>query len=49
VPGALEPQWIPTDAELDEQAALEASDYRVFHSVDVMARYVGNIHADQAA
>jgi hypothetical protein len=33
----------------DEQAALEASDYRVFHSMDALRRYVGNIHTDQVA
>ncbi|MGX4688835.1 GmrSD restriction endonuclease domain-containing protein [Streptomyces sp. JNUCC 63] len=43
-PVVLVPETTP-----DEQAALEASDYRVFHSVDSMRRYVGNIHADQAA
>ncbi|MEU9568782.1 hypothetical protein AB0D62_02610 [Streptomyces massasporeus] len=43
-PVVLVPETTP-----DEQAALEATDYRMFHSVDALRRYVGNMHADQAA
>jgi hypothetical protein len=43
-PVVLVPETTP-----DEQAALEASDYRVFHSVEALRSYVSNIHADRAA
>ncbi|MFF6810213.1 hypothetical protein ACFZAG_10030 [Streptomyces sp. NPDC012403] len=32
-----------------EQAAMEASDYRVFHSADALRRYVRNMRAEHAS
>jgi hypothetical protein len=43
-PVVLVPETTP-----EEQVALEASDFRVFHSVQALSRYVDNLHAGQAA
>ncbi|MBB1255864.1 DUF262 domain-containing protein [Streptomyces sp. OF3] len=42
------PVVLVTDTTSAEQEALEASDYRVFHSADALRRYVRNIRADHA-
>ncbi|WP_053160969.1 hypothetical protein [Streptomyces caatingaensis] len=42
------PVVLTLDPTPEEQAALEASDYRVFHSADALRRYIGNLRASQA-
>ncbi|MFK4146876.1 DUF262 domain-containing protein [Streptomyces sp. NPDC004065] len=43
-PVILVPETAP-----EEQALLEAGEYRVFHSVDALRRYVGKLQVEQAA
>lgn len=43
-PVVLSPDTSPT-----EQAALEACDYRVFHSTDALRRYIGNLRVEYAS
>ncbi|MFR9788538.1 DUF262 domain-containing protein [Streptomyces sp. MB22_4] len=45
---AGDPVVLVPETASDEQAALEASDYRVFHSVRALSRYIDNLRVSQA-
>lgn len=41
------PVVLAPDTTKEEQAALEASDYRVFHSADSLRRFIDNLRSEQ--
>ncbi|MGW1899006.1 hypothetical protein ACWCQB_16515 [Streptomyces hirsutus] len=43
------PVVLAPDITKEEQAALEAGDYRLFHSADSLRRFIDNLHMEQMA